>query len=566
MLENNTKQINLMISKIYAICSLAIIFMTVCSLTGVFEFGTKYTYIVLIAGLIVSLSPGILIHFLSDNVMKYYMLIILVLFIGVIATDETIGIYMTYALVPIISCLYFEPVLTKIISVISYIAMIVAVYFRTGKMYEVVLLGRNHNQIFLAYALGFTVEFLIIGTVLNYIVKRAKKIMEERHSAEEENRMKSEFLSSMSHEIRTPMNAIVGMADVALQKEMNEDLKKCLMIIKSSSEGLIEIINDILDISKIEAGKLSIIKESYSTEELVGDMKVIIDARDIYKKVPIFYHVEENIPPYLKGDVIRIKQIMLNFASNAIKYTDSGRIDVYFGCRLQDDVAVLTFSVKDTGQGIKEENMDKLFVMYSQLEQRKNYGKEGTGIGLCICKQFVDKMHGTLNVKSEYGVGSTFSFAIPQEITSKPENAGNSDMGAFTTRNVKVLLVDDNEINREVVRDMLEPLNVAVIEAKDGKEAVDMVGKDRYDLIFMDSHMPEMDGKEATRSIRQMEGAADSRVPIIALTADAIAGVREQLLACGMDDYLVKPVNMENLFRMMKKYLPKEKIMENKEK
>lgn len=389
-------------------------------------------------------------------------------------------------------------------------------------------------------------------------------MMEERYSAEEQNRMKSKFLSSMSHEIRTPMNAIIGMSDVALQKEMSADLRKDISIIKSSSTGLLEVINDILDISKVEAGKLNIIENTYSTESIIEDMKAIINARN-NKKLPIYYHIQENMPKNLKGDAVRIKQVMLNYASNAIKYTDSGRIDVTVACEeAQDGMVNFVYTVKDTGQGIREEDINKLFMMYSQLNQEINHGKEGTGIGLALSKAFIERMNGTVSVKSSYGNGSTFSFCVPQKIVNiqEEEKEGQeTKVPAFTAPDACILLVDDNEINREVVKAMLEPLELRIDEAENGLIAVNMTKDRQYDLILMDSHMPVMSGEEATKAIREAE-EGEYHIPVIALTADAISGVREHLISCGMDDYIVKPVQMQELCGVIYKYLPEDKILD----
>ncbi len=566
MFEKNTKQVNEIVAHIFAVSTIAIVFMVVCSWLGVFEFGKKYTEIVFIAGLVISISPSILIHVLSDNAMKYYMLIILSLFIGILGTSNHIGIYISYALVPIFSCLYFEPALILKSSLFSYIVMVLSVYVNSANKYEVLYQHRSRVQIFIAYVLGFTIEYVIVNIILYFLVKRARKMMEERYSAEEENQMKSQFLSNMSHEIRTPMNAILGMADVALRKEMSDDLRKNITIIKSSSMGLLEIINDILDLSKIEAGKLNMITEAYSVTSLVEDMTAIIDARNVDKKVPIYYHIQENMPETLEGDAVRIKQVMLNYASNAIKYTDTGRIDISLACEpAEEDYINLIYTVKDTGQGICQDDMNRLFTMYTQLNEKENHGKEGTGIGLAISKCFVDRMHGTVNVKSTYGSGSTFSFSIPQKVlndkckvdqkyTDKPDRICN-----FHAIDAKILLVDDNEINREVVKAMIEPLGLVIDEADNGLKAASMAKDTRYDLIFMDSHMPVMNGLDATKTIRSESGKSQ-HVPIIAITADAITGVKERLLQGGMDDYMVKPIDLETICQIIRKYLPEEKI------
>ena len=575
MFEKNTKQVNRIMSRLFAVATLAILILVSFSYLGIFEFGKEYTLIILIAGLIITLSPSILIRYLSDNAMRYYMIILAAIFIGVLGTNNHIGVYITYALVPVYSCLYFEPAFTVKSSILAYISMVISVYINSASKYEVVYQGRPRIQIAIAYILGFTIEYVIVCVILYFVVRRAKQMMEDRYSAEAENRMKSEFLSKMSHEIRTPMNAIIGMSDVALRKDMDEELRHYITIIKSSSTGLLEIINDILDLSKVEAGKLSILTDTYSTKSLVNDITAIIDARNIEKKVPIYYHIQKDMPPYLEGDVVRIKQVMLNYASNAIKYTDSGQIDVTIRCGVYEDTphtknphAILTFTVKDTGQGIRKEDLGQLFKMYGQVDSKRNYGKEGTGIGLAISKYFIEEMGGTVRVDSTYGKGSTFSFILPQKLISTPapgEQSGYKDVSdtssthvddfTFTAPDSRILLVDDNDINREVVKALLEPINLIVDEASDGQEAVNMTAKTVYDLILMDSHMPVMNGEEATAQIRKRENISGHHTPIIALTADAISGVREHLLQCGMDDYIEKPIDSGVLFKTLRKYL-----------
>ena len=520
----------------------------------------------MIAGLFITVSPSILIRFTPPAFMKYYMLITASLFIGIIGVSNHIGVYITYALVPVFSCLYFDPKLTVKASVFSYVVMLVSVWFSTGDRYEVIYLGQTRLSLFIALALGFTIEFLLISMILVFLVKRANIMMEERYSAEEQNRMKIRFLSNMSHEIRTPMNAIIGMADVALRKDMDDDVRRCLTVIRSSSGGLLEIINDILDISKIEAGKMDLIETTYSTKTLVEDAELIINARNADGPVPIYYHIQPDMPPALIGDSVRIKQVMFNFASNSIKYTCSGRIDITIGTSaVRSGCVDLTFSVKDTGQGIREKDKDKLFDMYSRLDQEKNSGKEGTGIGLTICRYFVDRMAGSIKVDSVYGKGSEFSFTIPQkvaeaaEIPQEPEHASGA---GFTTRDTRVLLTDDNEINREVVKAMMQPLDLHIDEAHNGEEAVKLASAHPYDLILMDSQMPVMNGEEATLEIRRVEGPNRS-TPIIALTADGVTGVRERLMSAGMNDYVMKPIDQQQLFNAIRKCLPESKVVGN---
>lgn len=559
LFEKNTQQVNQIIARVFAYCSVIIFILVACSYFGVFEFGKAYTLIILAAGIILTISPLLLIKILPPNVMRNYMLIALSVFIGVLGTNIHIGIYITYALVPIFSCLYFDPKFTAEMGAFSYLVMAASLYINSASKYEVVYLGRSRIQIYIAYLLGFTIEFLVVNLILGSFVKRARQMMEERYSAEEANRMKSHFLSQTSHEIRTPMNAVIGMTDVALRMDMDDELRKCLTVIRSSSTGLLEIVNDILDLSKMEAGKLNILNETYSVKALADDMVSIIDARNILKKVPVYYHIQDDTPPYLVGDAVRIKQVMLNFASNAIKYTDSGRIDVTLSCtKGENGTPSLFFSVKDTGQGIKQEDMPDLFKMYNQFDAEKNHGKEGTGIGLAISKYFIDRMNGSITAESIYGKGSTFSFTVPQKLADAPLGETNvEDSFVFATKGVHILIADDNELNREVLKALLEPLELeAVDEAENGAQAVEMSAKNSYDIIFMDSHMPVMSGSEAAKNIRSM----GNEVPIIAVTADAVSGVKEQLIICGMNDYVVKPIDLKTLCGVIRKFLPENKI------
>ena len=321
MFEENTKQINRVMANLFAACSIAILLMTLLSVVGMFEFGTAYTLVILIVGLFVSVAPKLLIGHLPENGLKVYMMATGAAFIGLIGTNAHIGIYITYALMPIFSCLYFDPSFVLKTCAFSYATMLLSLFVRSKTMLEVVYQGRPRMQMFLAYASGFTIEFAVVTGGLYYLVRRAKKLMLERYSAEEQNRMKSVFLSNVSHEIRTPMNAIIGMSEVAQQMEMNDSLRRCLNIIHTSAAGLLEVVNDILDFSKVEAGRWDVLVQPYSTRAMMADMQAIIDARND-GHVSIAYRIAPDVPNVLEGDAGRIRQVMLNYASNAIKYTE----------------------------------------------------------------------------------------------------------------------------------------------------------------------------------------------------------------------------------------------------
>ena len=367
----------------------------------------------------------------------------------------------------------------------------------------------------------------------------------------------------MSHEIRTPMNAIIGMANVAMREDMNDEVRKSLSIIQSSAEGLLAIINDILDFSKIESGRVEIISENYQTLSLLNDVCTMAKARNTEKGLTLKFEIDKEMPSVLWGDMVRIKQVMVNLATNAIKYTDEGSVTIQASCERRDGTcAVLRYAVVDTGQGIKEEDLSKLFKSFSQINQEQNHTKEGTGLGLAISKQLVELMHGHIGVKSTYGVGSTFYFEIPQTIVDDTvagdleaysySKASSDKKQQFEAPNAKVLLVDDNRVNLKVALALFKPYKMQIDTAADGKIAVRMSKEKTYDLILMDNFMPGMNGIDATKAIRGDAENQNQKTPIVALTADVVMGMKEKMLEAGMDDLLSKPIDLaaaDNIFR-----------------
>ncbi len=398
---------------------------------------------------------------------------------------------------------------------------------------------------------------------------------EAERKAQEASNAKSAFLSNMSHEIRTPMNAIIGMTDVMLRSDRSPEDIRYLMNIKNSGNALLTIINDILDFSKIESGKLEIIESEYEPLTMLSDLNIIFKTRIGDKKVKLLFDIDENLPRVLYGDALRIRQIIINLMNNATKFTDEGFVKLTLKVQeIRDKDIELFFSVQDSGQGIRQEDLAKLFHSFEQVDTKRNRSKEGTGLGLAISKQLVNLMGGNIGVTSEYGKGSDFYFTIHQEIrdarkaeqTPDYEKMQQSSKNKerefmnFTAPAAVILLVEDNEINAEVALALMEPLAMQIDIAQNGQEALDKIKEKQYDLIFMDHMMPVKDGVEATRELRQMEDTYCQNLPVIALSANALVESQKEFTEAGMNDFLAKPISMEDVCRILKKWLPKDKI------
>ena len=430
------------------------------------------------------------------------------------------------------------------------------------------------------------VGFLIVITDVSQMYVQIEEMQDLKEEADNANKAKSVFLANMSHEIRTPLNAIIGMAELSERETDTKVIKDYISQIKSSGKMLLDIICETLDLSKAESGKLDIIPEEFDMAGLLNGVINVINMRIGDKPVKFYVDVDPEMPARLFSDDVRIRQIMINFLGNAEKYTQTGSIifKVDFDI-LEARKIMLKVSVSDTGSGIRQEDMDKLFMPFSQVDMKKNRRIVGTGLGLAISAKLLEEMEGTYAVESVYGVGSTFSFEVPINVLDPVPIAPCAERTVFETekyRNfnlyniakektdeeikkekeeepkfpeAKVLVVDDNKVNVKVLAAYLKQFEIKAEQCFSGVECLKMVEENEYDLIFMDHMMPEMDGAETASHIRKSEKEWNKRVPIVACSANVMKGADELFIESGMNDYISKPVQFDILRKKVIKYL-----------
>ena len=454
---------------------------------------------------------------------------------------------------------------------------LVSVGFREGSIkalpdcYEEMTAEEKHYVIPLAARMA-----AFLDAVTKELADSNKELLEMAHAAKAASIAKSQFLSSMSHEIRTPINAVLGMDEMILRETQEEQTREYAQNIRTAGTTLLGLVNDILDFSKIEAGKMEIIPVEYAVSSLLNDLVNMIRQRAEKKGLKFHVEIPDDMPSILKGDEIRLRQVAVNILTNAVKYTEEGSVTLRLSYKkIGENRIAMTTAVKDTGIGIKKEDIEKLYHAFERIEEERNRTIEGTGLGMNITKKLLEMMGSHLEVESVYGEGSEFSYTVEQEVLNwspmgNYEEAYRRMMASqtvykesFVAPDARILVVDDTAMNLTVVKGLLKQTQVQVDTAMSGFECLKLAGETAYDVIFLDHRMPGIDGVETLQRLQKMSEAADfpnKHTPVVALTANAVSGAREEYMAAGFDDYLTKPIDSHKLEEMLHRLLPPEKV------
>lgn len=539
---------------------------------------------------------------LSNEKTKYFILLNIILVYTIMGVSITYHVVLVSILPILFATLYSSKRVMRYVYILTVISTVIIVYggyyfglcdanmtlLTTEKMQDYLSAGQfiltevNPNP-YLNLMLFFVVPRCLIYIAILFVCSNIVKIVSgsiekakltaelevAKEEAESANRAKSQFLARMSHEIRTPINAVIGMNEMILRESSESEIVKYAHDIKNSTNTLLGLINEILDSSKIESGKMEIISDNYEIKNLICDLYNMISIKAKDKGLKLVFDIDPNIPTEYLGDDMRIRQILVNLLTNAVKYTIEGTVTMTVTGKIDGENAILHYSVKDTGIGIKEEDLGKLFVQFERIEESRNRHIEGTGLGMNIAQQLLVLMGSELKVKSEYGKGSEFYFDIVQKIINSEQLGDFNEKNireikeeanaiSFIAPDAKILVVDDNAMNRKVFKGLLKETQIKVYEAGSGDLCLTMLQKLNVDIVFLDYMMPIMDGVETLHLIKEKNLC--SNTPIIMLTADAVVGAKEQYLNEGFDDYLSKPIMPDKLYRMILDYLPEKLV------
>lgn len=513
----------------------------------------------------------------KDWLLNYIMVLTVVFMCTVVAvTHYVFPITMTAFVIPVLMSVVFgNNCMTAVIAASCSVCVILTGIWRnidgtdTDRYYVVQEVVISLGIIFMSLIVAGIVNSLI--TEQNHrLLDALRKEKRSQQEAEAPNMAKSSFLANMSHEIRTPINAILGMNEMILREEKDPAIRGYAGNIQASGNSLLSIVSDVLDISKIESGKLEIIPVDYEVNSLISDCCNMAAGRAKAKELELLVECADNVPMKLCGDETHIRQIIMNLLTNAVKYTEKGTVKLIVSGRFTDGGFVLKVDVSDTGIGIAEENLPQLFTQFQRFDLQRNRNIEGTGLGLSIVKRLCDLMSGTITARSVLGSGSTFTVELPQKVVDSTPCGGvnlNYSAGAeheyhhsFEAPEAKILAVDDLPVNLLVIANLLKETRIKIDTAGSGRECLDKCSQQKYDLILMDHMMPEMDGVLTFEKLHGDKSSPNFETPVIMLTANALAGMREQYMDVGFADYVSKPVRGAKLEEAIRRNLPESLI------